>query len=79
MIREQVNRALRSEENDKEKDGEHIKGNGALTYNPNFKNLSFLTRIARTCNFYMHTQELRDFLRQHLLSFCEVLGTQKAS
>ena len=79
VIREQVNRALRSVENDKEKDGEHMKGNGAPTYNPNFKNLSFLTRIARTCNFYMQTQKLRDFLRQHLLSLWEVLGTQKAS
>ena len=79
VIREQVNRALRSVENDKEKDGEHMKGNGAPTYNPNFKSLSFLTRIARTCNFYMQTQKLRDFLRQHLLSLWEVLGTQKAS
>ena len=45
VISEQVNRALRSEENVKEKDGQHVKENGALlvlTYNPNFNNLSFL-------------------------------------
>ena len=41
---EQVNRALRSEENLTEKDGQHMKENGVpllLTYNPNFNNLSF--------------------------------------
>ena len=46
-ISEQVNRALRSEENVKEKDGQHMKENGVplvATYNPNFKNLSFLIR-----------------------------------
>ena len=45
VISEQVNRALRSEENVKEKDGQHMKENGIplmFTYNPNFKNLSFL-------------------------------------
>ena len=46
-ISDQVNRALRSEENVKEKDGQHMKENGVplvLTYNPNFNNLSFLIR-----------------------------------
>ena len=41
VIREQVNRALRSEENVKKKDGQHMKENGVplvVTYNPNFKN-----------------------------------------
>ena len=47
VISEQVNRALRSEENVKERDGQHMKENGVplvLTYNPNFNNLSFLIR-----------------------------------
>ena len=47
VISEQVNRALRSEENVKERDGQHVKENGVplvLTYNPNFNNLSFLIR-----------------------------------
>ena len=47
VISEQVNRALRSEENVKERDGQHVKENGVplvLTYNPNFNNLSFLTK-----------------------------------
>ena len=36
------NRVLRSEENVKEKDGQHMKENGVplvVTYNPNFNNL----------------------------------------
>ena len=47
IISEQVNRALRSEENVKERDGKHIKENGVplqVTYNPNFKNLRILIR-----------------------------------
>ena len=47
VIRVQVNRALRSEENVKENIGQRMKGNGVplvVTYNPNFKNLSFLIR-----------------------------------
>ena len=47
VISEQVNRALRSEESVKEKDGQHKKKNGVplvVTENPNFKNLSFLIR-----------------------------------
>ena len=47
VIMEQVNRALRSEENVKETDGQHMKGNGlplAVTYNSNFKNLNLLIR-----------------------------------
>ena len=47
IISEQVNRVLRSEENVKERDGEHIKENGVslvVTYNPNFKNLRILIR-----------------------------------
>ena len=47
VISERVNRALRSEENVKEKDGQHMKENSVplmVTYNPNFKNLSFLIR-----------------------------------
>ena len=46
VISKQVNRALRSGENVKEKDGQHMKENGVplvLTYNPNY-NLSFLIR-----------------------------------
>ena len=45
VICEQVNRDLRSEENVKEKDRQHMKENGVLlvlTYNPNFNNLSIL-------------------------------------
>ena len=45
VISEQVYRGLRSEENVKEKDGQHMKVNGVslvLTYNPNYNNLSFL-------------------------------------
>ena len=47
IISEQVNRALRSEENVKERDGKHMKENGVplvVTYNPNFKNLRVLIR-----------------------------------
>ena len=47
VITEQVDRALRSKENVKEKDGQHIKENSVplvLTYNPNYNNLSFLIR-----------------------------------
>ena len=47
VITEQVDRALRSKENVKEKDGQHIKKNSVplvLTYNPNYNNLSFLIR-----------------------------------
>ena len=47
IISEQVNRALRSEENVKERDGKHMKENGVplvVTYNPNFKNLRILIR-----------------------------------
>ena len=46
FISEQVNRALISEENAKEQDGQHIKKCCLLvvTYNPNFKKLSFLIR-----------------------------------
>ena len=75
VISEQVNRALRSEENVKEKDREHMKENVVplvVTYNPNFKNLSILIR--KNLQFCMHTQKLREFLRQHLLSPSEVLG-----
>ena len=44
LISEQVNGALRSKENVKEKGGQHMEENGVplvLTYNPNFNNLSF--------------------------------------
>ena len=47
IISEQVNRALRSQENVKERDGKHMKENGVplvVTYNPNFKNLRILIR-----------------------------------
>ena len=47
VISEQVNRALGSEENMKEKDGQHIKETGVpfvVTYNSSFKNFSFLIR-----------------------------------
>ena len=47
VISEQVNGALRSKENVKEKDGQHMEENGVplvLTYNPNFNNLSFSIR-----------------------------------
>ena len=47
IISRQVNRALRSEENVKERDGKHMKEKGVplvVTYNPNFKNLRILIR-----------------------------------
>ena len=47
VISEQVNTALRLEENVKEKDEQHTKKNYLsllVTYNPNFNNLSFLIR-----------------------------------
>ena len=60
---ERVNRALRSEENVKEKDGQHMKENGVplvVTYNPNFKNLSLLIR--KNLQFlYGHTETKRVF------------------
>ena len=63
VISEQVNRALRSEENVKEKDGQHMKENGVplvVTYNPNFKNLSLLIR--KNLQFlYGHTETKRVF------------------
>ena len=70
IISEQVNRALRSEENVKQRDGQHMKENGVplvVTYNPNFKNLRILIR--------KNLHKLREVLRQHLLSPSEVLGT----
>ena len=76
IISEQANRALRSEENVKERDGKHMKENGVplvVTYNPNFKNLRILIR--KNLQFCMQTQKLREFLRQHLSSPTEVLGT----
>ena len=76
VIREQVNRALRSEENVKEKDGQHMKENGiqlVVTYNLNYKKLSFLIR--KNFQFFMQTQKLREVLRQHLLSLSKVLRT----
>ena len=45
VITDQFKRAMRSEENVKEKDGQRMKKNGiplVVTYNTNFKNLSFL-------------------------------------
>ena len=47
VLSEQINRALRSDENVKEKDGRHIKENFVplvLSYNPNFNSLSFSIR-----------------------------------
>ena len=75
VISEQVNRALRSEENVIERDEQHMKANGVplvVTYNPNFKNLSLLIIHE---NFCMLTQKLGKCLCQHLLSQSEVLGT----
>ena len=45
IVSEKVNRALRSEESLKENDGQYMRGNGVplvVTYNSNFRNLSFL-------------------------------------
>ena len=75
VISEQVNMALRSEENVIERDEQHMKANGVplvVTYNPNFKNLSLLIIHE---NFCMLTQKLGKCLCQHLLSQSEVLGT----
>ena len=47
VISEQINRALRSDKNIKEKDGKHIEESDiplVVTYKPSFKNLSFLIR-----------------------------------
>ena len=47
VINEQVNRVLGSEENVKERVGQHMKENGVplvVIYIPNFKNLIFLIR-----------------------------------
>ena len=55
------NRVLRSEENVKEKDGQHMKENGVplvVTYNPNFKNLSFLIRKNYCKKFDLNITEL---------------------
>ena len=71
VIREQVNRTLRSEENVKGKDGQHMQGNGVplvATYNPSFKNLSFLIRM----NFqflYADPETKRVFMPAPFVSF----------
>ena len=71
VISEQVNRALRSEENVKEKDGQHMKENGVplvLAYNPNFNNLSFLIR--NTLQFlYTDPETIRVFTPPLFVSF----------
>ena len=63
FISEQVNRALISEENGKEQDGQHIKKCCPLvvTHNPNFKKLSFLIR--KNIQFlYVHRETKRVFM-----------------
>ena len=70
-ISEQVNRALRSRENVKEKDREHIKGNGVptvITCNPSFKNLSFLIRKNLQL-LYADTETKRVFTPAPFISF----------
>ena len=74
IISEQVYRALRSEEIIKERDGKPMEENGVplvVTYNLNFKNLRILIRK----NFVCRPRKPREFLRQHLSSPSEVLGT----
>ena len=76
VFSEQVNRALRSEKNVKEKDGHHIKENGVplvVTFNPNFQNISFLIR--KNLQFLYAYQKQSEFLYQHILSTSEVLRT----
>ena len=71
VISEQVNRALRSEENVKEKDGQHVKENGVplvLFYNTNFNNLSFLIR--KNLQFlYADPETKRVFTAAYFVSF----------
>ena len=71
IIRKQVNRALRSEENVKQKDWQHMKENGVplvVTCNPNFKNLSFLIR--KSLQFlYADPETKRVFTRAPFVSF----------
>ena len=71
VISEQVYRGLRSEENVKEKDGQHMKVNGVslvLTYNPNYNNLSFL--IGKKLDFlYADPETKRAFTRAPFVSF----------
>ena len=71
---EQVNWALRSEENVKEKDGQHMKENSVplvVTYNPNFKNLSFLIR--KNLQFlYADPETERVFMPAPFVSFRSV-------
>ena len=53
-----------------------MKGNGiplVVSYNPSFKNLSFLIR--KNLQFLYVDQETKRVLRQHLLSISEVLVT----
>ena len=60
VISEQVNRALRSEENVKENDGQHMKENGVplvITHNPNFMSLSFLIR--KNLQFFYAQPEIK--------------------
>ena len=71
VISEQVNRALKSEENVKERNGQHMKENGVpleLTYNPNFNNLSFL--IHKNLQFlYADPETQRVFTPAPFVSF----------
>ena len=75
VISKEVNRVSRSEENVNENDGQYTKENGVplvVTYNPNFKNLSFLIR--KNLQLLYADPETKRVLRQNLLSPSEVLG-----
>ena len=71
VISEQVNRALRSEDNVKENDGQHMKENGVplvITHNPNFMSLSFLIR-KNLQFFYAQPEIKRVFTPTRFVSF----------
>ena len=74
IISAQVNRALRSEENVKERDGKYMKENGVplvVTYNLNFKNLRIL--ICKNLQFlYADPETKRVFMPAPFVSFRNV-------
>ena len=66
IISEQVNRALRSEENVKERDGKHYERKWrTIIYNPNFKNLRILIR--KNLQFLYADPETKSF---YASTFC---------
>ena len=71
VINEQLNRALRPEQNVKENDGQHMKENGVplvLTHNPSFMSLSFLIR-KNFQFFYAHLETKRVFTPARFVFF----------